>query len=91
MADDKQGQVCGNLQVTPYLFEKLGNIDGKLDSLLKNQTEYNQDNKSQHRAMWMRIDSHGKKINWFMGAAAVLSSLATYTFITFKHKLFGFS
>jgi len=71
------------------LMKELGGLTASVQNVDKKLTEYCYDNKIQNRDMWSKIDSHSRKINWFMGGMAVVSSAITYTVIAFKHKIFG--
>ena len=64
--------------------EKLGGLQALQETTLNVLKEYCADNKIQHKAMWQKLDSHSKKINWFMGAAAVIGSAFGYAFFVFR-------
>jgi len=74
---------------THALMKEIGGITASIQGMDKKLTEYCIDNKTQHTAMWRKMDGHSKKINWFMGGVAVISSALTYAFIAFKHKIIG--
>jgi len=74
---------------THQLMKEIGGLIASVQNVDKKLTEYCVDNKTQHNAMWRKIDGHSKKINWFMGGVAAVSSALTYMIIIFKHKIFG--
>ena len=69
--------------------EKLGGISALQETILNRLDEYMTDNKTQHKALWVRIDGHSRKINWMMGCAATVSACATYAALWLKHKFWS--
>ena len=60
---------------------ELGGMKALQEATLNLLKEYCEDNKVQHKAMWGKLSSHSKKINWFMGAATAIGAAIGYGFM----------
>lgn len=62
-----------------HIAEQLGGIKTLQTTILEKLAGYCDDNQKQHDAMWKKMDSHGKKINWILGIGTGLGVAATAT------------
>jgi len=67
----------------------VGRLEGKMDLMLTNQSQFFERHESEHNKMWEKLDSHSRWINGLKGAIAIMSTFCIFVVAWFERKFLG--